>query len=114
MSKRGDSDSYTPYTDPVISSTPTDECSELSFPTDLKKPQSVGLSKAHPGDLFPIRLDAAGTPWVDNFAGEPCGIIVSLKSPQLVACLRQGRTFEAAILRITSDACAILVQPAKR
>jgi hypothetical protein len=113
MSKRGN-DSYSSYTAPVTSSSPIDECAELSFPTDLKKPQRVALSKAHPGDLFSIKLDTANTPWVHNFDDEPCGIIVSLKSPNLVECLKKGKLFEAAILKITSDVCSILVQPAKK
>lgn len=115
MSKRGGPDTYTTYTAPVISpGGPTDDCADLEFPADLKRPQQPALSKVNEGDALKIRLDAVNTPWMYNFDDEQCGVIVSLQSTKLVECLKKGKAFTAAVLKLKGDVCSVLVQPAKK
>lgn len=89
-----------------------DSCADLSFTDDLGSIQSAALANIQPGDICKVQLNGS-IPEVVNSKGEVCGRIVSLRSMELVECLRKGHPFRAIILNTTAGSCSVIVESAK-
>lgn len=113
MSKRNPLPSieYSSPAKPIGSS--GDSCADLSFTDDLGSIQSSALANVQPGDVCRIELNGS-IPEVLNSKGEVCGRVISLRSMELVECLRKGHPFKAIILNITASTCSVIVESAKK
>jgi hypothetical protein len=91
---------------------PDDDCA-IHERTRLNSPDRTVLVTLRVTDILRLELDN-GPPirlLAVDARGRPVGSITSPKSPQIVACIRRGRSYEADILAINGAICEIDIRP---
>lgn len=91
---------------------PSDNC-DIRERTRLNSPDRTVLSTLRVGDVLKLRLEN-GPPVVLlalDPRGRPAGSITSPMLPQIVRCIRLGRTYEAEIQVINGAVCEIQIRP---
>lgn len=91
---------------------PSDDC-DIREQTRLNSPDRTVLATLRVGDVLKLRLEN-GPPVVllaDDPRGKPAGSITSPMLPQIVQCIRRGRTYEAEIQALSGAVCEIQIRP---
>jgi hypothetical protein len=117
MSSSGPDDDPRPPTPPKPKGgdgggAPSDDC-DIRERTRLNSPDRTVLSSMRIGDVLRLRLEN-GPPVVllaDDARGRPAGSITSPMLPQIVQCMRRGRTYEAEVQALNGAICEIQIRP---
>jgi hypothetical protein len=91
---------------------PSDDCA-IHERTRLNSPDRTLLATMRVGDVLKLRLDN-GPPVVllaVDARGLTAGSVTSPMSPQLVQCMRRGRTYEAEVQALSGAICEIQIRP---
>lgn len=91
---------------------PSDDC-DIRERTRLNSPDRTVLSTLRVGDVLKLRLEN-GPPVVLlalDPRGRPAGSITSPMLPQIVQCIRRGRTYEAEIQALNGAVCEVQIRP---
>jgi hypothetical protein len=91
---------------------PDDACAIFER-TRLNSPDKTVLATLRVNDVLKLELKD-GRPVlllaVDS-RGRPAGSITSPKLPQIVACIRQGRSYEAEVQALNGAICEVQIRP---
>jgi hypothetical protein len=107
---------YTKYTSPIneggslygSGSSKTDDCATINFISQLEKVQPA-LSTVVAGEILTIGFTRNTLP-VYNDAGDICGYLAAVQIAQLIACIKKGYKYKAAVLSISGSVCKVHVK----
>lgn len=91
---------------------PSDEC-DIHERTRLNSPDRTVLATLRVEDVLRLRLEN-GPPVVLlalDSRGRPAGSITSSRLPQIIQCIRQGRTYQADVLALNGAICEVQIRP---
>jgi hypothetical protein len=91
---------------------PSDDCN-IREQTRLNSPDRTVLATLRVGDILKLQLEN-GPPVMLvalDSRGRPAGSITSPMLPQIVQCIRQGKTYEAEIQALNGAICEVQIRP---
>ena len=90
------------------------DCSDITFESQLQQPQIDALQKVEEGDVLSVRVhQSINRVEVLNKAGEVCGSVVSPSLSRLINCIKRGISFNAAVMSLKGEKCVVLIQHSK-
>lgn len=91
---------------------PSDDC-DIRERTRLNSPDRTVLATLRVGDVLRLRLEN-GPPVVLlalDARERPAGSITSPMLPQIIQCIRRGRTYEAEVQAMNGAVCEVQIRP---
>lgn len=86
-----------------------DDCSKITFETNLKKLQKK-ISTLNVGDVLQLNLDEEMQLINALSGGVLCGIVDAPQAIQLRNCMKKGHKYKATILELDITFCKVRIQ----